>query len=367
MKRILIVFGTRPEAIKMAPLIKALHQESRFELRVCVTAQHRHMLDQVLDFFEIRPDYDLNLMKPGQNLYQLTADVLLGLKDVLEDFAPELVMVHGDTGTSTAAALAAYYFGAQVAHIEAGLRTYNKLAPFPEEMNRQLTGRLADLHFAPTVDAKSNLLREHIAESNIYVTGNTVIDALLYAIEKVKIYTDAEINYFKERVMPGKKLIVVTAHRRENLGDGIQQICRAIAKIARRDDVQIVFPVHLNPKVQEPVYQHLQHLENILLTEPVGYPAFTWLMAHSYLILTDSGGVQEEAPSLGKPVLLMRETSERPEAVAAGTVKLVGAVYERIVDGLETLLDNQEVYHQMARNHNPYGDGKSCERILAAL
>lgn len=366
-KKILLVFGTRPEAIKMAPVVKALQLQQRFETRVCVTAQHRHMLDQVLHFFDINPEYDLDLMKPGQNLFQLTADVLLGLKGVLADFNPDLVMVHGDTATSTAAALAAYYHGAPVAHIEAGLRTYNKQAPFPEEMNRQLTGRLADIHFAPTETAKQNLLKENVAASHIFVTGNTVIDALFFAVKKVASYTDKEIDYFKSRLDVQKKLILVTAHRRENLGEGVHQICTAISKVAERDDVQVAFPVHLNPKVKEPVYRHLQHLPNVLLAEPVGYPAFTWLMSQSYLILTDSGGVQEEAPSLGKPVLLMRETSERPEAIAAGTVKLVGANCERIVYELAALLDDPILYQQMARSHNPYGDGRSCERIIAAI
>lgn len=367
MKNILLVFGTRPEAIKMAPLVKALQTEPVITAKVCVTAQHRHMLDQVLHFFNIVPDYDLNLMKPGQNLYQLTADVLVGLKTVLEDFKPDLVIVHGDTSTSTAAALAAYYYGAKIAHIEAGLRTYDKQAPFPEEINRQLTGRLADLHFSPTEQAKANLLREGIDPYTVYVTGNTVIDALFEAAEKLKSYRDTEIEDMEQKIDSSKKLILVTAHRRENFGVGMDEICKALRELAKRSDVQIVFPVHLNPQVQKPVYQYLGKLNNVLLLSPLGYPAFTWLMIKSYLILTDSGGIQEEGPSIGKPVLVMRETSERPEAIDAGTVKLVGANCSRIYENVTALLDQEELYQRMSKSHNPYGDGKSCKRILSAL
>ncbi|MDR2408034.1 MAG: UDP-N-acetylglucosamine 2-epimerase (non-hydrolyzing), partial [Bacteroidales bacterium] len=320
-KKIIFIFGTRPEAIKMAPLIKVFLQHSNsFEIKVCVTAQHREMLDQVLSFFEITPDYDLNLMRPGQNLFQLTADVIIGLKPILEEFVPDIVFVHGDTTTSFLAALAAFYAGTKVAHVEAGLRTYNKQAPFPEEMNRQITSRITDYHFAPTETAKQNLLSEGISENNIVVTGNTVIDALLWAQEKLKNYSDDEIRKLENIVDTTKKLILVTGHRRENFGEGFLNICQAIKQVAGTyNDVQIIYPVHLNPNVQKPVYELLSNLSNVKLIPPLAYPAFVWLMNKSYLILTDSGGVQEEAPSLGKPVLVMRETTERPEAVQAGT------------------------------------------------
>jgi UDP-N-acetylglucosamine 2-epimerase (non-hydrolysing) len=364
-KKILLVFGTRPEAIKMAPLVKMFRQHTdRFDTKVCVTAQHRQMLDQVLLFFEITPDYDLNLMRPGQNLYQLTADVIVGLKPILEEFAPDTVFVHGDTTTSSAAALAAFYAGAKVAHVEAGLRTYNKQAPFPEEMNRQITSRLTDYHFAPTETAKQNLLREGIIENSIIVTGNTVIDALLWAQEKLEHYSDAEIQQLKSIIDPTKKLILVTGHRRENFGDGFLNICKAIKYVAETNaDTQIVYPVHLNPNVRELVYELLGGLPRIKLISPLAYPAFVWLMKKSYLILTDSGGVQEEAPSLGKPVLVMRETTERPEAVAAGTVKMVGTDMGKIVTNIKLLLTDKETYEQMSKAHNPYGDGKSSEKI----
>jgi UDP-N-acetylglucosamine 2-epimerase (non-hydrolysing) len=369
LKKILLIFGTRPEAIKMAPLVKIflLHAD-KFETKVCVTAQHRQMLDQVLSFFEIIPDYDLNLMRSGQNLFQLTADVITGLKPVLEEFKPDIVFVHGDTTTSSAAALAAFYAGAKVAHVEAGLRTYNKQSPFPEEMNRQITSRIADYHFAPTETAKQNLLREGIEENNIIVTGNTVIDALLWAQEKLRQYDDDEIQQLRTIVDSTKKLILVTGHRRENFGEGFLNICKAIKQIAEtHDDVQIIYPVHLNPNVQKPVYELLSAVSNIKLISPLAYPAFVWLMSKSYLILTDSGGVQEEAPSFGKPVLVMRETTERPEAVAAGTVKMVGTNMEKIVANIVALLANRKIYEQMSKAYNPYGDGIACEKIIKTL
>ncbi len=364
--RVLLVFGTRPEAIKMAPLVKEFQKHNdKFDTKVCVTAQHREMLDQVLAFFDVVPDYDLNLMRPGQSLFQLTADVITGLKPVLEDFKPDVVLVHGDTTTSTAAALAAFYAGARVGHVEAGLRTHDKRAPFPEEINRQLTSRIADYNFAPTHKSRRNLLDENIAESSIFVTGNTVIDALLLALEKLKSYEDEEIRELKRVVDPTKKLILVTGHRRENFGDGFLNICRAIKRVAEENgDVQVVYPVHLNPNVQKPVYEILDGLPNVNLIAPLSYPAFVWLMSQSYLILTDSGGVQEEAPSLGKPVLVMRDVTERPEAVEAGTVRIVGTDAERIVSSIGELLHDEALYGQMSRAHNPYGDGEACRRIV---
>jgi UDP-N-acetylglucosamine 2-epimerase (non-hydrolysing) len=369
MKKILLVFGTRPEAIKMAPLVKEFQKyNSNFDTKVCVTAQHREMLDQVLSFFEIVPDYDLDLMRPGQNLYQLTADVIVGLKPVLEEFKPDIVLVHGDTTTSIAASFSAFYAGAKVGHVEAGLRTYNKLAPFPEEVNRQLTSRIADYHFAPTQKSKQNLLNENIIERSITITGNTVIDALLWAQEKLKTYEDGEISQLKQVVDPAKKIILVTGHRRENFGDGFFNICKAIRQVAEENsDVQIIYPVHLNPNVQKPVYELLNDLPNVKLIAPLAYPAFVWLMMQSYLILTDSGGVQEEAPSLGKPVLVMRDTTERPEAVEAGTVKMVGTDSGKIISNISTLLNNLPLYQEMSTAHNPYGDGKACNRIVSFL
>lgn len=361
----LIVFGTRPEAIKMAPLVKALEKDGGFDTRVCVTAQHREMLDQVLDFFEITPWYDLDLMKPNQNLYTLTAGIMTEMKAVLEDFKPDYVYVHGDTTTSTVVALAAFYAGAKVCHVEAGLRTHNKWSPFPEEMNRQITGRIADIHFAPTEQSKQNLLKENTPEDSILVTGNTVIDALLYSSERVKNMDNKEINELKALVDLNKKLILVTGHRRENHGQGFIDICEALKEIALKNlDVQIIYPVHLNPNVQKPVYELLSNLDNVHLIDPLAYPAFVWLMNKSYLIITDSGGVQEEAPSLGKPVLVMRDTTERPEAVDAGTVILVGTDKEKIVNECEALLKDETRYKRMSALHNPYGDGKACDRII---
>lgn len=360
----LIIFGTRPEAIKMAPLVKEFQKQDKFETKVCVTAQHRQMLDQVLDFFEITPDYDLDIMKPNQNLYTLTSDIILGLKPILEEYQPDYVYVHGDTTTTMAASIAAFYAGAKVCHVEAGLRTHNKLSPFPEEINRQVTGRIADLHFAPTIQSKNNLLQENVQENTIIITGNTVIDALIESSEKVKEIENTEIENLKKIVDPTKKLILVTGHRRENHGQGFIDICQALKEIATTNkDVQIIYPVHLNPNVKEPVYNILGDTHSINLIPPLAYPAFVWLMNQSYLIITDSGGVQEEAPSLGKPVLVMRDTTERPEAVEAGTVILVGTNKELIVKECNDLLNNTNRYQQMSALHNPYGDGKACQRI----
>jgi UDP-N-acetylglucosamine 2-epimerase (non-hydrolysing) len=365
----LIIFGTRPEAIKMAPLVCAFKKENNiFDTRFCVTAQHREMLDQVLDFFEITPDYDLDLMKPNQNLFTLTSDILLRLKPILEEFQPDYVYVHGDTTTTMASSIAAFYTGAKICHVEAGLRTNNKLSPFPEEMNRQVTGRIADYHFAPTEQAKLNLLYENISESSILVTGNTVIDALLVSARKVESLDTPEIEKLKLIIEPDKKIILVTGHRRENHGQGFISICEALKEIAQTNpDVQIIYPVHLNPNVMKPVYEILSGIENILLIEPLAYPAFVWLMNQSYLIITDSGGVQEEAPSLGKPVLVMRDTTERPEAVEAGTVILVGTDKEKIVSECLSLLNDDVKYYNMSVLHNPYGDGKACEKIVTHI
>lgn len=366
MKKNLIIFGTRPEAIKMAPLVKEFKKnELEFETRLCVTAQHREMLDQVLDFFELKPDYDLNLMKPNQNLYTLTSDILLGLKHILEDFRPDFVYVHGDTTTTMAASIAAFYSGAKICHVEAGLRTHNLKSPFPEEMNRQLTGRIADIHFAPTITSKENLLKENVSLESILVTGNTVIDALVDSSQRVTNLENDEIQLLKEIIDVDKKIVLVTGHRRENHGDGFENICAALKHIALNNDgVQIVYPVHLNPNVKGPVYELLSGIPNVKLIEPLSYPAFVWLMNQSYLIITDSGGVQEEAPSLGKPVLVMRNTTERPEAVSAGTVILVGTNKELIIETCNNLLVNKYMYQEMAELHNPYGDGKACERIV---
>lgn len=362
----LIIFGTRPEAIKMAPLVNEFKKHSdKFDTRVCVTAQHREMLDQVLDFFEITPDYDLNLMKPGQSLYGLTAAIITNLQPVLEDFKPDYVYVHGDTSTSMVAGLAAFYSGAKICHIEAGLRTHNMKSPFPEEMNRQVTSRITDYHFAPTDKAAQNLINENIDEEKIIVTGNTVIDALLESSNKVKTIESAEIDKLKGLINSDKRLILVTGHRRENHGQGFINICEALKEIATtHPDVQIIYPVHLNPKVKEPVYRILSEISNIHLIDPIAYPSFVWLMNQSYLIITDSGGVQEEAPSLGKPVLVMRDTTERPEAVDAGTVILVGTDKNKIVNEASSLLTDKVKYQKMSELHNPYGDGKACEKIV---
>lgn len=374
MKKILLVFGTRPEAIKMAPLVKALQKDTEhFETRVCVTAQHRQMLDQVLEVFGITPEYDLNIMAPNQDLYDITAKVLLGLREVLKDFRPDTVLVHGDTTTSMAASLAAFYMQIPVGHVEAGLRTYNMLSPWPEEMNRQVTDRICTYHFAPTEQSKVNLLQENIDAKKIFITGNTVIDALLMAVDIISTTAGVKEKMAKELQEKGytvgdREYILVTGHRRENFGDGFLHICKAIKELAAlHPEMDIVYPVHLNPNVQKPVYELLSGLSNVYLISPLDYLPFIYAMQHSTLLLTDSGGVQEEAPSLGKPVLVMRDTTERPEAVEAGTVKLVGTNAEAIVSNVTALLLDKEMYKRMSETHNPYGDGQACERIIAAL
>ena len=368
MIKTLIVFGTRPEAIKMAPLIKEfMLYGDNFETKVCVTAQHREMLDQVLDFFEIVPDFDLNLMRPNQNLNKLTSSILLGLKPVLESFKPDYVFVHGDTTTTMAASMAAFYLGSKICHVEAGLRTTNMQSPFPEEMNRSVTGVLSNIHFAPTQISKQNLMLENKPKEHIIVTGNTVIDALLFSIKKVNSpdYTNDEIRKLTDLLDSNKKLILVTGHRRENHGAGFIRICDAIKQIIKRNpDVEIIYPLHLNPNVQNPVRDRLSETENIHLIPPLSYPSFVWLMAKSYLIITDSGGVQEEAPSLGKPVLVMRDTTERPEAVNAGTVVLVGTNTKKIISEAHKLLNDTLAYEKMSKKHNPYGDGRACLKIV---
>lgn len=365
MKKNLIIFGTRPEAIKMAPLVLALKKEKDFETKVCVTAQHREMLDQVLDFFEIKPDYDLDLMKPGQNLYSLTAIIITELKPILEAFQPDYVYVHGDTTTTMAASIAGFYAGAKVCHIEAGLRTYNKLSPFPEEINRKITGHVADFHFAPTQQAKQNLVKENINSDTITVTGNTVIDALLYTSKKVENLESDELTALKNKLDLSKRIILVTGHRRENHGQGFINICNALKQIAEsHKDIQLVYPVHLNPKVLKPVHEILDNVPNISLIKPLSYPLFVWLMNQATLIITDSGGVQEEAPSLGKPVLVMRDTTERPEAVDAGTVILVGPDTKKIVNETTLLLQDKRLYKKMSQLHNPYGNGNACKNII---
>lgn len=366
-KKNLIVFGTRPEAIKMAPLVQIFLKDKNFDTKVCVTAQHREMLDQVLDFFEIIPDFDLDLMRPNQNLYSLTATIIENMKPVLDEVKPDYVYVHGDTTTSMAVGIAAFYSGAKICHVEAGLRTFDRQYPFPEEFNRQLTGKIADYHFSPTELSKKNLLVENTKEENILVTGNTVIDALLYGIEKVnaKNFKDEEIENLKLLLNFQKKIILVTGHRRENHGDGLINICAALKTIAQNNpEVDIIYPVHLNPNVKGPVNELLSGIENIHLVAPLAYPAFIWLMEKSYLIITDSGGIQEEAPSLGKPVLVTRTTTERPEAVEEGTVILVGIDSNRIIEETDKLLNNIEYYNGMSMLHNPYGDGKATERII---
>ncbi|WP_420323015.1 non-hydrolyzing UDP-N-acetylglucosamine 2-epimerase [Flagellimonas sp.] len=349
----------------MAPLVKKFQGSDEFETKVCVTAQHREMLDQVLDFFGITPDYDLDLMKPGQNLYGLTARIIEGLQKVLEDFKPDFVYVHGDTTTTMGSSIAGFYSGARVCHVEAGLRTFNKWAPFPEEINRRITGHVADFHFAPTQTSFNNLKREGIQQKDIIITGNTVIDALHESVARVQSLDSPALKILKETISEDKKIILVTGHRRENHGQGFINICQALKTIAEKfEDVEIVYPVHLNPKVQKPVYELLGDLDNVKLIDPLAYPEFVWLMNESIIVITDSGGVQEEAPSLGKPVLVMRDTTERPEAVEAGTVILVGTDKEKIVAEATSLLTNEERYKDMSRLHNPYGDGKACERIV---
>ncbi len=376
-KKILIVFGTRPEAIKMAPLVKTFQKEILFETKVCVTAQHREMLDQVLEIFDIAPDYDLNLMKTGQDLYDITSAILVGMRNILSDFQPDIVLVHGDTSTTLAAALAAFYQKIKVGHIEAGLRTGNLYSPWPEEANRQLTSRITTYHFAPTLTSKNNLLKENIKESGIAITGNTVIDALFLALDKIKNNIGLEqeiISTINTAIQNTKfniqnsKFILVTGHRRENHGQGFINICTALKEIALHNpDLHIIYPVHLNPNVQKPVRELLSDVENIDLIVPLQYEQFIYLMDKSSFIITDSGGVQEEAPSLGKPVLVMRDTTERPEALEAGTVKLVGTDTELIIKEAQELIDNKEVYEKMSRSSNPYGDGHACQRIVEFL
>lgn len=368
-KKVMLVFGTRPEAIKMAPLAVELGQHADLEVKVCVTAQHRQMLDQVLELFDIAPDFDLDLMQPGQDLYDITTRALLGLRDVFTKEKPDLVLVHGDTTTTFAASLAAFYQRIAVGHVEAGLRTGDIYSPWPEEINRKLTGSLTALHFAPTVKAQENLLKENIDPNSVIVTGNTVIDALIQ-VEK-KVTTDESLRKLLQEKFSfldlNKKLILVTGHRRESFGDGFENICRAIKTLASRADVQVLYPVHLNPNVQEPVNRLLADLENVFLIDPQDYLPFVYLMSRAHIILTDSGGVQEEAPSLGKPVLVMRDTTERPEAIEAGTVRLVGTKYDEIVEQASELLDNEKAYQAMSFAHNPYGDGKACKRIVDAI
>jgi UDP-N-acetylglucosamine 2-epimerase (non-hydrolysing) len=369
-KRILTVFGTRPEAIKMAPLVHALAADERFEAKVCVTAQHREMLDQVLELFEITPEYDLNLMKPGQDLTDITCGILQGLKPLLSEFKPDYVIVHGDTATTLSTTLASYYQQIKVGHVEAGLRTGNIYSPWPEEGNRKLTGAIADLHFAPTEISKQNLLQENVDSDKIIVTGNTVIDALLDVIEKldtnIELKKSLEVQF--KFLNDNKRLVLITGHRRENFGGGFERICEAISQLAiALPEVEFVYPMHLNPNVREPVNRLLANLTNVFLIEPLDYLPFVFLMNKAYVLLTDSGGIQEEAPSLGKPVLVMRDTTERPEAVDAGTVKLVGTAVETIVTELKSLLSNDAVYKTMSFAHNPYGDGQACKRICDVL
>ncbi len=381
-KKVMLVFGTRPEAIKMAPLVKEFQKHPDiFETIVCVTGQHREMLDQVLEIFEIVPDYDLNIMKLGQDLYDVTTKVLTGMRDVIKTAAPDVILVHGDTTTSTAAALAAFYQQIPVAHVEAGLRTHNIYSPWPEEMNRQMTGRIAEYDFAPTPLSKSNLLAEGVAENKITVTGNTVIDALYWVVDKIKNNTSLATDLQKElalagydtnRLDDGKKLVLITGHRRENFGDGFISMCKAIKALAEKyQDVDFVYPMHLNPNVRKPIHEvfgtNLRHLGNMFFIEPLEYLSFVYLMAKSHIVLTDSGGIQEEAPGLGKPVLVMRDTTERPEALEAGTVKLVGTDYDMIVNEVSALLDDADHYDKMSKAVNPYGDGKACSRIVAKL
>jgi UDP-N-acetylglucosamine 2-epimerase (non-hydrolysing) len=367
--RVLSVFGTRPEAIKMAPVVKALARTPGIRSEVCVTAQHRRMLDQVLEVFGIRPDYDLNTMRASQDLTDVTTSILTGLRDVLRANRPDVLLVHGDTTTTLAASLAAYYERIPIGHVEAGLRTGNIYSPWPEEINRKVTGAIATYHFAPTAGARDNLLREGVAPERIHVTGNTVIDALLEVVERIR--SDAELTARLDSQFsyldPEKRLILVTGHRRESFGSGFDRICDALARIAKRPDVEIVYPVHLNPQVQGPVYSTLGSSPRIHLIEPLEYLPFVYLMNRSAVVVTDSGGVQEEAPSLGKPVLVMRDTTERPEAVEAGTVRLVGTDVERIVSTVTTLLDDADAYASMSRAQNPYGDGKAAGRIVAEM
>lgn len=377
--RIMLIFGTRPEAIKMAPLVKALQKDARFETIVTVTGQHRQMLDQVLHLFDIKPQYDLNIMKQGQDLYDITSRILVGMRDILKESNPDIVLVHGDTSTSTAAALAAFYAQIPVGHVEAGLRTYDIYSPWPEEMNRQITGRIATLHFSPTSRSHDNLTSEGVKENQIAVTGNTVIDALMTVVEKINKDSDLELQlrsfvtesgYDISRLDSGKRLVLVTGHRRENFGEGFQNICGALRDLAcKYPDVDFLYPMHLNPNVRKPINETFGNIEhkNVFFIEPLDYLYFVYMMQKAYIILTDSGGIQEEAPSLGKPVLVMREVTERPEALEAGTIKLVGTNRKLIVDTASKFLDDDDYYEKNKLIANPYGDGKACERIIAKI
>ncbi|WP_278961083.1 non-hydrolyzing UDP-N-acetylglucosamine 2-epimerase [Parabacteroides johnsonii] len=382
MRKVLLVFGTRPEAIKMAPLVMELQkQKERIETVVCVTGQHREMLDQVLEIFDIKPDYDLNIMKRGQDLYDVTARVLTGMREVLKEIKPDIVLVHGDTTTSTAAALAAFYQQIPVGHVEAGLRTHNIYSPWPEEMNRLLTGRLATYHFSPTPLSRNNLIKESVDDRNIIVTGNTVIDALYWVVDKIKNNKEldneledilSKAGYDVNRLNNGKKLVLITGHRRENFGDGFINMCTAIKDLTvKYPDLDFVYPMHLNPNVRKPIHEvfgeNLSGLKNMFFIEPLEYLSFVYLMEKSSIVLTDSGGIQEEAPGLGKPVLVMRDTTERPEALDAGTVKLVGTDYNKIVNEVSSLIDDKAAYEKMSKAVNPYGDGLACGRIVNAL
>ncbi|MBQ5982173.1 MAG: UDP-N-acetylglucosamine 2-epimerase (non-hydrolyzing) [Prevotella sp.] len=382
MMKIMLVFGTRPEAIKMAPLVKEFEKHcDKFETIVCVTGQHREMLDQVLQIFDIKPDYDLNIMQQKQDLYDVTSRVLLGMRDILKEVQPDVVLVHGDTTTSTASALAAFYQQIPVGHVEAGLRTYNIYSPWPEEMNRQITGRIATYNFSPTPLSRDNLLREGVKEQQITVTGNTVIDALYWVVDKIKNNTQLQnelketlmsSGYDVERLNDGKKMVLITGHRRENFGEGFINMCTAIKDLTSKySDVDFIYPMHLNPNVRKPIHEvfgeDLSHLGNMFFIEPLEYLSFVYLMEKSTIVLTDSGGIQEEAPGLGKPVLVMRDTTERPEALDAGTVKLVGTDYEKIVDNVSKLLEDEKEYEKMSKAVNPYGDGKACGRIVSFI
>ena len=382
MKKVMLVFGTRPEAIKMAPLVKEFQkQPKRVETVVCVTGQHREMLDQVLKIFDIKPDYDLNIMKQGQDLYDVTARVLTGMRDVLKEVKPDVVLVHGDTTTSTAAALAAFYQQIPVGHVEAGLRTHNIYSPWPEEMNRLLTGRLATYHFSPTPLSRNNMIKESVDDRNIIITGNTVIDALYWVVDKIKNNKEldneledilSKAGYDVNRLNNGKKLVLITGHRRENFGDGFINMCTAIKDLTvKYPDLDFVYPMHLNPNVRKPIHEvfgeNLSGLKNMFFIEPLEYLSFVYLMEKSSIVLTDSGGIQEEAPGLGKPVLVMRDTTERPEALDAGTVKLVGTDYNKIVNEVSSLIDDKAAYEKMSKAVNPYGDGLACGRIVNAL
>lgn len=374
-KKVMLVFGTRPEAIKMAPLVHMLKSDSEnFEVCVCVTAQHREMLDQVLDLFHINPDADLNVMKPGQDLFDVTSNVLNGLKSIINEIKPNIILVHGDTTTSFAAALAGFYSNIPVAHVEAGLRTFDIFAPFPEEFNRQVTSKITKWHFAPTETASKHLINEGVSAQSIFITGNTVIDSLFWMLDQIEANVEKkyritnELNGLLSFEWQSEKFVLITGHRRENFGTGFEQICSAISILAKQfPEIHFVYPVHLNPNIQNPVKTILSDFSNIHLINPINYDLFVYLLKHSYIVLTDSGGIQEEAPSLGKPVLVMRDVTERPEAVSAGTVELVGANTTNIVKGVRSLIENDSVYNRMSCAHNPYGDGKACERIVNIL